>query len=140
MTWYKPEWPLKTRMTVLIQSDPTLAGLLQGGEVYNTVAAADGETRPKPFLAWGATNDEKANFFSKRGEISGIQLHIVAHHDAEAAAIYNELARLFDGTLITGIADHAVVQGDFGMITSFPEEDLSGIRRICGYTVRTVRA
>jgi hypothetical protein len=140
MTWHKPEWPLKTRMTVLIKSDGSLAALLNDNEVYNTVVATDGEPRSKPHVAWAATNDAKANLFGNKGEQTDIQLHIVANNDAEAAQIYNELVRLFDGVKITGVADHTVVQGDFSLITSFPEEDLSGIRRICGYTVRTVRA
>lgn len=92
-------WSTDTAVDAAIQADPTLSAKLKGEKVYNGVAPAGALC---PYILLGQAVETSRRTFGRKG-YDGILTIDAWSSDLtkqEAAALYGDLERLFDGTTI----------------------------------------
>jgi hypothetical protein len=138
-TWLTPSYPLAVTLETDIKADSALDALLQGEQVYKTVAGRANEVRARPYVVLAFPTEEPSNLFSQKGHITSFQIHICTGNiNNQVLVIYNHLKRLFSSPF--AIADHDMVQVTLRLIGEWPEERYEGNRGIVECTVRSLAA
>lgn len=140
-------WPLTIAIVSAIEDDTTLASILKGDKVYNTMAPPNS---PMPYITLGLVQEQDDNVFGGPGVLGGQVMDIWTRKTSvtgssqmlgnrDAVLIYASLRRIFHNKPIT-VTGFRPVLGVISLLATMLDPDGETVHAIVRYDLTSREA